>query len=311
VLVSWEFTCTGTGGFERLMNELDVGLLGTLDEHQSPPLPEVAATGHLALNHRTRRGEPARSWYRGPLGPQPTQRVTPTAGVLPLAHTGDQLRRVVPDGREDISLAAMFEIGRLLTLSKPALVASLMQWRRDLFGAARARELGQLLQGGLIADFGITAIGGRDSLEGLIRNSVVAAFTGLPPEALAPSAQLVTGSRVPDGLADLRDNEVLAGLGADPKLVRRITKVFGVEGLGMIPMGVDQAATAPVSHDKAAMAGLQAQLVQRVEQLTADVLKLDLTHPKKATRSRRTDTLDRLIAEAAALAEAAQQPGEH
>jgi hypothetical protein len=292
------------------MNELDVGLLGTLDEQQSPPLPEVAATGHLALNHRTRRGEPARSWYRGPLGPQPTQRVTPTAGVLPLAHTGDQLRRVVPDGREDISLAAMFEIGRLLTLSKPALVASLMQWRRDLFGAARARELSQLLQAGLFPDFGITAIGGRGSLEGLIRSSVVAAFTGLPPEALAPTAQLVTGSRVPDALAELGYDEVLAGLGADPRRVPEITKLFGVEGLGMVPIAVDQARTTPISQDGKAIAGLQAQLAHRVDQLTADALELGRGQPH-GVRRRRTDTLDRLIDEATAVAEAAQQPGEH
>src|SRR5262249_6170672 len=34
VLVSWDFTCTDSGGFERLMNDLDVGLLGTLDAAQ-------------------------------------------------------------------------------------------------------------------------------------------------------------------------------------------------------------------------------------------------------------------------------------
>ena len=150
VLVSWDFTCTGDGGFERLMNELDVGLLGTLEPGPATPLPEVAATGHVALSHRTRHGEPARSWYRGPLSPQPTVRTMPTDGVLPLAHTGDQLRKVVPDGREDISLAAMFEIGRLLALSKPTLVAALMDWRRELFGAARARELTDLLTGDLL-----------------------------------------------------------------------------------------------------------------------------------------------------------------
>jgi len=310
LLVSWEFTCTGTGGFERLMNALDVGLLGTLDEQQPPPVPEVAATGHVALNHRTRRGEPARSWYRGPLGPQPTQRVMPTAGVLRLAHTGDQLRRVVPDGREDISLAAMFEIGRLLTLSKPTLVASLMQWRRELFGAARARELSELLAAGLFADFAVNSIGGRNALEDLIRTHVVAAFTGLPPEALAPGAQAVTGSRVPDVLANFGADQVLAGLGADPRAARRITKQFGVDGLGMLPVAVVEAATAPVSKDKVAMAGLRTRLAQRVDQLTANALKVDIADPHGGRRSRRKDTLDRLIAEATAAVDAASEQGD-
>jgi len=297
VLVAWEFSCTGTGGFERLMNALDVGLLGTLDAAQPPPVPEVAATGHVALPHRSRLGEPARSWYRGPLGPQPTQRVLPADGVLPLAHTGDQLRRVVPDGREDVSLAAMFEIGRLLTLSKPALVASLMAWRRELFGAARARELADLLVSGVFVKFGETAIGGRNALEELIRSTVVGAFTGVAPDALAPKAQLVTAPRVPDELAGIGPEQLYLGLGADPRLVSRTIKQFGVDGLGMIPVAVSEAPSTPVSGDKTAMVRLQARLAQRVDALTANALKSEGLVAAPA------DTLDDLLAEAAALVE--------
>ena len=116
VLVSWDFTCTGDGGFERLMNDLDVGLLGTVDETTSRRrCRRSRATGHVALDppHPAGRGRTvvvprsARPRSR-PCGPGRSD------GVLPLAHTGDQLRKVVPDGREDISLAALFEIGRLL-----------------------------------------------------------------------------------------------------------------------------------------------------------------------------------------------------
>jgi hypothetical protein len=305
VLVSWEFTCTGSGGFERLMNDLDVGLLGTLDANQPPPVPEVAATGHVALEHRSRRGEPARSWFRGPLGPQPTQRTMPAGGVLPLAHTGDQLRKVVPDGREDISLAAMFEIGRLLTLSKPTLVAELMQWRRELFGAARARELAEMLAGMVFQDVGLGIAGGRDSLENLVLNSIVGSFTKLPPDALAPRAQEVTKSRVPDGLAGLGADVVLAGLGADPKVTRAATKQYGADGLGGVPLAVKEAPTVPVSQDQVALATLQTHLAQRVEQLTLDALKIDPIAAKGARRrGRRLDTLDQLITEAETAAEA-------
>ncbi|MCW2538443.1 MAG: hypothetical protein JWN95_168 [Frankiales bacterium] len=301
VLVSWEFTCTGDGGFERLMNALDVGLLGTLDGAQPPPLPEVAATGHVALSHRTRRGEPATSWYRGPLGPQPTERVLPVAGVLPLANTGDQLRRVVPDGREDVSLAAMFEIGRLLTLSKPTLVAALMKWRRDLFGAARARELSDALSAGIIASLGVGVIGGRSSLEDLVRTHLVGAFTSAASGAFGPKAQTVTASRVPPEVAGLGAGEVLTGLGVSPQAALRATKQFGAEGLAAVPLAVGEASTKPVSGDQVAFAALQSQLAQRVDQLTADVLKTDPAQPKDTRRrSRRRDTLDALIEEAAA-----------
>src|SRR5207248_1459993 len=110
----------------------------------------------------------AAAWSAGPVqaaAQLPSHVATASAcnfGVLPLAHTGDQLRKVVPDGREDISLAAMFEIGRLLALSKPTLVAALMDWRRELFGAARARELTELLAGGLFDGFAVAAVGGRN-----------------------------------------------------------------------------------------------------------------------------------------------------
>src|SRR5690606_20678835 len=142
---------------------LDVGLLGTLPAQRTAadrppcanppagdappptevarPAPELAETGHVGLPHLTRRGEPLRAWYRGPLTPHVMVRdrdPDTEDGRRPLAHTSDQLRRVVPDGREDLSLAAAFEIGRLLALSHPAIVAALMRWRREQFGAARA-----------------------------------------------------------------------------------------------------------------------------------------------------------------------------
>jgi hypothetical protein len=294
VLVSWDFVCTGDGGFERLMNDLDVGLLGTLDADQPPPVPEVAATGHLALDHRTRRGEPTRSWYRGPLTPQPTQRTMPVNGTLPLAHTGDQLRRVVPDGREDISLAALFEIGRLLALNKPTLIAAMMQWRGELFGAARARDLAEKLAAQALAGAGLGAVGGRNALEDLVRDHLVGAFTALEPDQLGPPAPEVTRARVPEELADLSGRQVIAGLGADPKIVAQVGKRFGVDGLAAVPVSVAQAPDEPVSADKRAQAALSAQLGQRVDELVASALKIE-----QAQRSRRKDTLDRLIDEAA------------
>jgi hypothetical protein len=300
VLVSWDFVCTADGGFERLMNDLDVGLLGTVDQAQPPAGLEVAATGHIALPHRTRRGEPAVSWYRGPLGPQPTVRAEAVDGVLALAHTADQLRRLVPDGREDISLAVLFEIGRLLTLNKPTLVAQLMQWRRDLFGAARARELADQLAGSVLSAIGGGAVGGRNALEELVRSSVVGAFTAMPADALARSAPAVTTPRVPVELAGLSPAETLNGLGLDPDAVGQAGKLFGVDGLGQVPVTAPPAPAGPAGSDKVSMAGMTAALGQRVDDLVVSVLKTDGVPPQgvRPRRRRRKDTLDRLIEEA-------------
>lgn len=147
-LLHWSFVSTGSTTFETLMRELDSGLSGGLPQDPPPPathkrIPptgraplEVVETGHVGLVQRTRRGDTARAWYRGPLLAHPS-----SGERLPIAHASDQLRAVIPDGREDISLATAFEIGRLLALSKPAMVAALMRWRQSQFQAARSKTL--------------------------------------------------------------------------------------------------------------------------------------------------------------------------
>ena len=144
VLLHWSFTSYGDQTFRSLMENLSSGLIGSIDTDRTaidgrPPI-DVVETGHVGLPHRTREGDVTTSWYRGPLLPHPPPPVT-TGNRLPLAHSSDQLRIVVPDRREDLSLAAAFEIGRLLALSRPSIVAALMRWRTNRFVVARRRNL--------------------------------------------------------------------------------------------------------------------------------------------------------------------------
>lgn len=169
VLASWSFFCTDSGDFQYLAQNVNARLLGHVPRGpESPdgeplppgtvppglpaeppsarPLPLVAATGHVETAHETRRGDVTAAWFRGPLVPTPVDR--PGArpdGRYPLAHHADQLRRVSPDGREELSYAAAFEIGRLLALSRPSVVAALNQWRRQRFAAATTAALGDHL----------------------------------------------------------------------------------------------------------------------------------------------------------------------
>ena len=165
VLANWSFTTNEGATFESLMQGLDVGLLGSLPPEPlaavaapgaaatppPPPAPqdaqlEVVATGHIGLAQRTRRGDAVRAWYRGPCVPFATARSgqadsATSSHALPLAHSADQLRRVIPDGREDLALASAFEIGRLLALSQLSMVSALLRFRSQQFGAGRLREL--------------------------------------------------------------------------------------------------------------------------------------------------------------------------
>jgi hypothetical protein len=156
VLKHWSFTCGDGGDFESLVRGLDDGMLGTLPPPGPPPTtagtppgapgtrpdPVVTDTGHVQTAAVSRRGDPGRAWYRGPFTPRQILRAQPDeSGVLPLSHAADQARRVGPDGIEDLSLAAAFEIGRLLAVAQPAVVAGLLGWRQDGYHQARVRGI--------------------------------------------------------------------------------------------------------------------------------------------------------------------------
>ena len=162
VLASWSFQCTDSGDFQFLAENVNSRLLGHVatgpespDGEPLPPgtgpaglpaeppsvrpLPLISATGHVAMAHETRRGETTTAWFRGPFVPEPVARAGPRPdGRYPLAHHADQLRRVTPDGQEDLAYAGAFEVGRLLALSRPSVVAALNRWRQHGFAAVTA-----------------------------------------------------------------------------------------------------------------------------------------------------------------------------
>jgi hypothetical protein len=173
------------------------GLLGTEDEEPDPNASgrepvEVVETGHVGLAHRIRRGDPVRSWYRGPFVPHPT--ADPPSGRLALAHAADQLRIVVPDGREDISLAAAFEIGRLLALARPATVAALLRWRQTGYETARRRavwdQLGDLV-GGVLGPVDVIT----SRIGTLLGRGLVDALVARPDQFLGDPRELVNAGR--------------------------------------------------------------------------------------------------------------------
>ena len=300
VLVSWDFVCTGDGGFERLMNALDPGMLGTEDGHGDAALrPDISVTGHISLAHRTRRGEATESWYRGPLVPQPTNRVVPNPdGSLPIAHTGDQLRRVVPDGHEDVGLAAAFEIGRLLALSKPGIVSALIEWRNDLFGASRARVISDELIEKLVSGISGAVLAGSRTLDELLTTNLFVPYAEKLPDIVGPRARSFATARVPDEITKLRPADLLAGLGLDATAVRAATEKFGAAGLATIAVSMGETPSAPVSKSSDDLAALQAVLNGHLDQLATEALKLGDTKPGDtklgATRPRK-DELDRFI----------------
>jgi hypothetical protein len=321
VLAHWSFTCTGAGSFETLMQGLDVGLLGTLPADPTakpkpdcaPPVkgdappptkparpdPEVTETGHVGLPHLTRRGDSLRAWYRGPLTLHVTERDQPNSqGHLSLAHTSDQLRRVVPDGREDLSYAAAFEIGRLLALSQVSVVAALMRWRREQFGAQRAREIAEAALSklqivapalkGSIFDFGRLA--GKE---------VILAAAKTPQGVLAPNRPLVDPGRPLTYLAGNLDQIIADGFGFSLDAVRGARSSQEVVS-ALNRIAVPQASVARFTQPSAALkAGLSAAVDQLVVGAISGTGSTLGTRTGAAMAPPQRDALDELLEAAA------------
>ena len=314
ILAHWSFTCNGAGSFESLMKGIDVGLLGTLpSEAAKPPLlagtappdaplprvpAEVAETGHVGLAHTTRAGDSVRAWYRGPFVPSPMTREVATTPQGPaVAHASDQLRAIVPDGREDLSLAVAFEIGRLLALSRPAFVGALMKWRREQFGAERARrlarlaaqsigKLGDILQGGVVSTLG-PLIGRTLVLETAVKTETV----------LGPFRPNVDPGRPIDFLAESVPDILATGLAIDAAVLRDLQRTGTTRKLDVaaVPVGGDLGATGQFGH-------LRAHLADEVQRIATDASARAPDRPTVRTeaaapeRDALDDTISALIA---------------
>lgn len=126
LLYSWQFECNFTGTFRELMQGVDVGMYGKVE---NPGHPALTDTGHLQLRLQDRAGVPETVLYRGPLVPYQL-----TRDKLGPYHSADQCRRATPEtGAEDVSYAAAFEVGRLLAAADGRLAQELMRWRREAY----------------------------------------------------------------------------------------------------------------------------------------------------------------------------------
>jgi hypothetical protein len=310
VLAHWSFTATEGGSFETYMQGLDVGLLGTAAPVSPPPpagtpppaeptrpVAELTDTGHVGLPHLTRRGDATRAWYRGPLTPRP-------AGVdpqhpeirLPLAHTSDQVRRVTPDGREDLSIAAAFEIGRLLALSAPAIIAAQLRWRAEQFGAARAKRfVHHALEGLTALGIEVPPKAKVGDLGRLLARQVTLAAAADPEVVLAPSRPLADPGRPIDFDGDV-DDLLAKGFGLPLDAIRAATSQVGL-------LAALRQADVPVIDDGRdlfdghAAEQLRAGLTDAVAEVFADAAR-DRPGRPQARAGAHDDALDQLIARA-------------
>ncbi|NUZ08357.1 hypothetical protein [Piscinibacter koreensis] len=327
VLAHWSFTTNEGATFETLLQDVDVGLLGAAPnptpakatlpgqpEPASPPPrpegPEVVETGHIGLDHTTRRGDAVRAWYRGPCVPFPTPRHAGTQpdaaadAALPLAHSADQLRRTIPDGREDLALAAAFEIGRLLALSQLSVVSALMRFRAEQFGAGRVREL--LAE---VLPFPLPPVDGvahtRPDLGRFVALEMVGTLAQNPSTMLGPRRPIADPGRPLEVKGEL-DTVIAAGLGIDlAALTRRAAGVGVLAALEetAVPLALKpEQATGGAATLAALKGALQGELARTLRvalpQAAAGPVIGAGAPVRGAPRTAPADALDQLIAAA-------------
>ena len=226
VLAYWSFTTNEGATFETLMQDLDVGLVGSVPP-AVPPEPEgptVIESGHLELEHQTRRGDTTNAWYRGALVPHPTDRDKPDSdGRLIVAHAADQLRRVVPDGREDLSFAAAYEIGRLLALSQLSIVSALQRFRGEQFGAARVKYLIETIIPGAL----LPALDDLFDLSHIVASGLLDRVATKPVSVGGPPRPVADPGRRLEFSGSL-DSVVASGLGLDLNAIRKAADTVGM-----------------------------------------------------------------------------------
>jgi hypothetical protein len=159
LLHHWSFKTNDTGGdFSSRMESLRLRIRDSVDtDHRAGTLapraevvdselvilepyifgnqsiPGVGETGHIILEQVDETGEVNSALYRGPFSPVRTYTLgEDPEGRLAPYQTADAARRWMEDiGMEDISLAAAFEVGRLLALSDPGFLRDMARLRRE------------------------------------------------------------------------------------------------------------------------------------------------------------------------------------
>ena len=132
VLDTWTFgTDKLSESFGGRLREMIPGALRVPGED-----PPALAHGYTVLPHAMRQGAQSASWYQGPLVPSEASKSVP---VPPGADSPDELLRYDREtGMFDVSLAAAWQLGRLLALADAERSVLIAAWKA---GAHRAQAL--------------------------------------------------------------------------------------------------------------------------------------------------------------------------
>jgi hypothetical protein len=151
------------------------------------------------------------------------KRDQPVDGLLPIAHSADQLRRTIPDGSDDLGYPAAFEICRLLALSQLSIVSALLRFRGEQFGQERVRQVVDAF-----VPFKDLLVNVDASLGRLVSHTLMEALATKTVTTIGPTRPVVDPGR-PVRVSGNLDQIVAAGLGLDLGSLQKVAAKVGME----------------------------------------------------------------------------------
>jgi hypothetical protein len=219
MFVSWSFTNIDDGQtFDQLMKNLTVGRLAMPKTTVDPTILGAFDMGFTALDHITRAGEPTVSWYRGPLLPMRMPLNLPPAYPDGIYPNNDAPLRFDPEtGMFDVSVAAAWQLGRLLGMQDGEFAAAIARLRDTNIANMRTLASRSLL----LAQMGEVSRRARENLRDFKRllesrwfdEVIMELWGGYLAPALAPHLAPLKGEGEP--------RKPLLGPPADPSGLRR------------------------------------------------------------------------------------------
>jgi hypothetical protein len=163
VLSSWSFQCREAFAFKASMEKLQVRLLrvpklgNSAQTEAEKQVNDALGQGFTALNHSTRLGEKAVSWYRGPLVPL----LLSKPAKFTFRPAADAALRYSPlDGMMDVSYAAAYQLGRLLALQDRHFATALYAYRSGV-----RRQINEVLSRKKVESiFGVATSGNENEI---------------------------------------------------------------------------------------------------------------------------------------------------
>ena len=128
-LTSWSFACVDNRqNFSALLQKINrkPDTLRLKNRHNSEA-DDYLSAGYVPLAHSLRQGDKTISWYHSPLSPGKN----PDRLSSPVATADALLRYDSNSGLFDVSYAAAWELGRMLTLHNQILAVELFNWKRS------------------------------------------------------------------------------------------------------------------------------------------------------------------------------------